>query len=140
MNCPNCVCAYEMRKRGYDVVARPYVSGGSHYLNMHPEGAWEGAVIIECSGKDDIIKLITEIDGDARFEVAYMRNRGGGHVIVAEKENGIVHFLDVQSGNEIDGSCLDKNNISSIECFRIDNLDISQRGVTACEKGDRNGR
>lgn len=85
-----------MRKRGYDVVARPYVSGGSHYLNMHPESAWEGAVIIECSSKDDIIKLITEIDG----------------------------------------RCLDKNNINSIKCFRIDILEISQRGVTACEKGD----
>ena len=46
MNCPNCVCAYEMRKRGYDVVARPYVSGGSHYLNMHPEGAWEVQLLL----------------------------------------------------------------------------------------------
>ena len=140
LNCPNCVCAYEMRKRGYDVVAQPYVSGGSHYLNMHPESAWEGAVIIECSGKNDIIKLLEEIDGDARFEVAFMRNRGGGHVIVAEKENGAVRFLDVQSGQEIDGSCLDKKNIISIECFRIDNLNISQRGVTACQKGDTNGK
>lgn len=136
LNCPNCACAYEMRKRGYDVIARPYVSGGSHYLNMHPESAWEEAVIIECSGKNDIIKLLTETENDARFEVAYMRNHGGGHVIIAEKENGYIHFLDVQSGNEIDGSCLDKKNINSIKCFRIDNLEVSQHGVTACEKGD----
>lgn len=136
LNCPNCACAYEMRKRGYDVIARPYVSGGSHYLNRHPESAWEEAVIVECSGKNDIIKLLTETEDDARFEIAYMRNRGGGHVIVAEKENGYIRFLDVQSGNEIDGSCLDKKNINSIKCFRIDNLEVSQRGVTACEKGD----
>lgn len=136
LNCPNCACAYEMRKRGYDVIARTYVSGGSHYLNMHPESAWEEAVIIECSGKNDIIKLLTETENDARFEVAYMRNHGGGHVIIAEKENGYIHFLDVQSGNEIDGSCLDKKNINSIKCFRIDNLEVSQHGVTACEKGD----
>lgn len=135
LNCPNCVCAYEMRKRGYDVVARPYISGGSHYLNMHPEDAWEDAIIVECSGKNDIIKALEKVDGDARFEVAFMRKRGGGHVIVAEKENGVVHFLDVQSGQEIDGSCLDKKNIDSIQYFRIDNLNISQRGVTACEKG-----
>ncbi len=136
LNCPNCVCAYEMRKRGYDVVARPYVSGGSHYLNKHPEKAWEDAVVIECSGKDDIIKALKEVDGDTRFAVAFMRRRGGGHVIVAEKENGVVHFLDVQSGQKIDGSCLDKGNIVSVQYFRIDNLNISQRGTTSCEKGD----
>ena len=138
LNCPNCACAYEMRKRGYDVIARPYVSGGSHYLNKYPEEAWEDAVVIECSGKDDIIKAMSEVDGNARFEVAFIRKHGGGHVIVAEKENGVVHFLDVQSGQEIDGSCLDKSNIDSVKCFRIDNLDISQRGTTACEKGDQN--
>lgn len=135
LNCPNCVCAYEMRKRGYDVIARPYVSGGSHHLNMHPEDAWENAILVECFGKNDIIKALEEIDGDARFEVAFMRKRGGGHVIVAEKENGVVRFLDVQSGQEIDGSCLDKKNVDSIYYFRIDNLNVSQRGVTACEKG-----
>lgn len=136
LNCPNCACAYEMRKRGYDVVARPYVSGGSHYLNQHPESAWENAIVIECSGKSDIIKALEEIEEDARFEVMYMRNRGGGHVIIAEKECGNIRFLDVQSGIEIDGSCLDKKNISSVHYFRIDNLEISQRGITACDRGN----
>ena len=136
LNCPNCVCAYEMRKRGYNVVARPYVSGGSHYLNKYPEEAWEGAIPVECSGKDDIIKLLEEVNGDARFEVVYMRKRGAGHVIVVEKENDVIRFLDPQCGKELDGNYLNNKNIDSIVCFRIDNLNIAQRGITACEKGD----
>lgn len=140
LNCPNCACAYEMRKRGYDVVARPYVSGGSHRLNRNPESAWENAIVIECSGKNDIIKALQEVDGNVRLEVMYMRNRGGGHVIIAEKEDENIRFLDVQSGTEINGSCLDSKNITSVHYFRIDNLNISQRGITACERGDWNGK
>ena len=136
LNCANCAVAYEMRKRGYNVVARPYVSGGSHHLVYYPQDAWEDADILECSSKNDIINIINKVKEDARFEVTYMRKYGGGHVIVAEKENGKIHFLDVQSGQEIDGSILDKSNISSINCFRIDKLAISQRGTTACERGD----
>ena len=63
-NCPNCVCAFEMRMRGYDVEA--VKATNNRKLNHHPELAWKKYKIIELRGNglegiyQELKKLLSE--------------------------------------------------------------------------------
>ena len=134
-NCTNCVSAYEMRKRGYDVIAKP--TGKTHYLEYHPESAWKDAQIFTTfgSGKTDILKEFEKWPEGARAEIAVIWKVSGGHVFVAEKTNGAVRFYDVQSGKEYAESVFEKVRDGETKFWRIDNIEPSDRGITACEVG-----
>ena len=136
-NCTNCVSAYEMRKRGYNVTARPATR--NHYLSKHPEEAWIGADVQKTSGTglEDIMNASESWPDGARAEIA-VTWRGGnrGHVFVAEKVNGGIRFYDVQSGERVSSKQFSFVEENKTIFWRIDNLEPSDRGITACEEGD----
>ena len=136
-NCTNCVSAYEMRKRGYNVTARPATR--NHYLSKHPEEAWIGADVQKTSGTglEDIMNASESWPDGARAEIA-VTWRGGnrGHVFVAEKVNGGIRFYDVQSGERVSSKQFSFVEENKTTFWRIDNLEPSDRGITACEEGD----
>ena len=136
-NCTNCVPAYEMRKRGYNVTARPTTK--NHYLSRHPEEAWIDAKVKNTSGNglDDIIDTIGKWTDGARAEVAITwKGSRNGHVIVAENVNGKIRFYDVQSGEKISSKLFSYVEEGKTTFWRIDNLELSDRGITACKAGD----
>lgn len=136
-NCTNCVSAYEMRKRGYNVTARPATK--NHYLSRHPEEAWKDPDIKTASGTglDDIISTARNWPENARAEVAVAwKGSSKGHVFVAEKENGKIRFYDVQSGEKMSSKIFAHVEEGETLFWRIDNLEPSDRGITACEAGD----
>lgn len=136
-NCTNCVPAYEMRKRGYNVTARPTTK--NHYLSRHPEEAWIDAKVKNTSGNglDDIIDTIGKWPDGARAEVAITwKGSRNGHVIVAENVNGKIRFYDVQSGEKISSKLFSYVEEGKTTFWRIDNLELSDRGITVCKAGD----
>lgn len=136
-NCTNCVPAYEMRKRGYNVTARPTTK--NHYLSRHPEEAWIDAKVKNTSGNglDDIIDTIGKWPDGARAEVAITwKGSRNGHVIMAENVNGKIRFYDVQSGEKISSKLFSYVEEGKTTFWRIDNLELSDRGITACKAGD----
>lgn len=136
-NCTNCVSAYEMRKRGYNVTARPATK--NHYLSRHPEEAWIDPSVKTASGSglDDIISTVGNWPENARAEIAVTwKGSSKGHVFVAEKENGKIRFYDVQSGEKISSKIFSYVEEGKTIFWRIDNLEPSDRGITACEAGD----
>ena len=136
-NCPNCVSAYEMRKRGYDVTAKP--AGKNHYLNRNPEAAWVDPDVRKAtgSGKNDILKSFKEWPDDSRAEITVVwKDSNKGHVIVAEKVKGDVLLYDVQSGNSLSEDFWEWVEEERTLYWRIDNIEPSDRGITACERGD----
>ena len=136
-NCTNCISAYEMRKRGYNVIARPATK--NHYLSRHPEAAWVGAEVRTTSGSglEDIVSVTEKWPDGARVEVAVTwKGRQNGHVIVAEKVNGKIRFYDVQSGEKISSKIFSYVEDDKTLFWRIDDLEPSDRGITACEVGD----
>lgn len=136
-NCTNCVPAYEMRKRGYNVTARPTTK--NHYLSRHPEEAWIDAKVKNTSGNglDDIIDTLGKWTDGARAEVAITwKGSRNGHVIVAENVNGKIRFYDVQSGEKISSKLFSYVEEGKTTFWRIDNLELSDRGITACKAGD----
>lgn len=112
-NCQRCVSAYELRRRGYDVVARhaPMALGEPDDLPfMYKSGGWPsvyehgGDSLIYCNSDspDGVRKKVTDMVSDwgdgARGIVRVTWKSGGGHVFNVENEGGTVRFLDPQSG------------------------------------------
>lgn len=131
-NCPNCVCAFEMRMRGYDVEA--VKATNNRKLNHHPELAWKKYKIIELRGNglEGIYQELKKDDDGVRYEVAVLFEKKKGHVFVAIKNKGKVLFYDPQNGKMITENFFNYVVENSTKIWRIDNLELSDRGVTAC--------
>lgn len=153
VNCQRCVSAYEARRRGYDVSAKPAPTGRNNtdYLPyMTHEKGWanvyeDGLKSLETLAgrtaakvKDSICEKMAEYGEGARAIVRVRWGRGNsGHVFIAEQVNGVTHFVDPQSG---------KNDVSyyfgagmiqpaKTRLLRIDNKSFSELIELCAEKG-----
>lgn len=106
VNCQRCVQTYELRRRGYDVEALPKPKGRS-IIDWGNECFIDSKDVL--SGKaysyfemrqhrTDIFDKLTNSEDGARYVIYSQWKRGGAHVFIAEKENGVVRFVDPQSG------------------------------------------
>ena len=113
VNCQRCVQVYEFRRRGYDVIAKPKPKTNNRVV-------WGSECFTDLSGSPasyafnqkaaQVKKEIENAPDGARYGI-YVKWKGrksGAHVFVAEKENGVVRYLDPQAG---------RNDVS--EYFRI---------------------
>ncbi len=135
-NCQRCVPAYEMRRRGYDVVAKPRETDKDGKPSKADRvwngwmGIFKGASFERCggSGRARCDSLMKQWGDGARAEVyvAWPRKLGGGaHVFVAENRDGKIVYIDPQSAKE-DASGYFKNVLKGRTMIaRIDNLDPS---------------
>ena len=102
MNCQKCVPTYEMRMRGYDVVARPtFDINTDGFAQDDWDKAFLGAILEEGfagSGKTTVVERMKNFGDGARGEVYVAWQEGGAHVFTAENRNGKIHFLDPQTG------------------------------------------
>lgn len=114
-NCQRCVCAYEARRRGYDVVASKRILDGTDTLPClgHPFGFQNvfenGKELLEKiqarTGKAVQNSIIDKMesfgDGTRAFVAVYWQDRigGGGHTFIVEQINGKTVFIDPQTGN-----------------------------------------
>ena len=130
-NCPNCACAYELRKRGYDVVAKPYVKGGSHYLNTYPWEAWKDASVETLTSKDDLFGYTQKYGNGARFGIAIEYTDNSGHVLVGEIVDDELKIFDAQIGNNVND--IDFEDVLGVKLWQTNNLELSDRGATSCE-------
>lgn len=132
-NCVNSTISYEMRCRGYNVVA-----GKSNFvLRDNPTLAWEDVkpITFDKVAFDEIEQQM-KAWGDGARACVCLKNieKNRGHAIVAENVKGKIEFLDVQKGkyyNKREAEILGYNDTLF---FRIDNATISTRGINACEK------
>lgn len=96
-NCQSCAPTYEMRRRGYDVEAKPFTEE-NEYLSCNPEAAWDNPDIqaTEGNGKADIEHQMQEWGDGSRAEVIVYWKEGGGHAFCAEQVDGETRFVDPQ--------------------------------------------
>ena len=136
-NCQRCVPAYEMRMRGFDVIAKPvYDLATDDFANNHWTEAFDNAIIEENlagTGKEHIIKRMIEWGDGARAEIYVAWETDDlFHVFVAENRNGYIHFLDPQNG-ELDAEYYFENvKYGATKFFRINNLEINKTYIMEC--------
>lgn len=147
-NCQRCVAAYEMRRRGYDVIAKPAIIGADEKLSTKDplykcwKNIFEGAKFDIHTGFDGgkasiIDQMDTWPDG-AVAEVRVMWKTSGAHVFVAEKVNGGVRFIDPQNGDLNCENYFTDAVIGATMIARIDNLRPTNL-ITECIK-NRGGK
>lgn len=110
-NCQRCVIAYEARRRGFDVIAKPAAVGDEPLKNTYGSHGWSNVFengekcVIAISGTsaadvENNIRLQMQNYGDgarAAVKVGYDKNLG--HVFIAEQVDGETIFIDPQTGD-----------------------------------------
>lgn len=144
INCQRCVYAYELRRRGYHVIARGASDLQNDDFRKHEmwRGAFKNQVWDNCPfGKDSVLKRMNEF-GDGSRAVVYVQwnkktlNPGETHVFIAEQIKGVTHFFDPQYGRKNVEYYFTLAEERGIMVSRIDNLEPSSYIKYCCEKGD----
>lgn len=129
VNCQRCVQAYEFRRRGYDVVAKPkpstnnIISWGSECF-IQP-GAYQYSYQAYALNRTEaaVKKALANAPDGSRFSIyiKWKRTYGGSaHVFIAEKTGGVVHYLDPQTGNMDASDYFTRGSKGCFGYFRLD--------------------
>lgn len=127
-NCQRCVPTLEMRRRGFEVTARPSTYGSEH-LSYSPFDVWQNANIIQCEGNgmSDIQNAMNSWGDGARAQIVVYWDspHGGGHTFIAEQRNGETIFSDPQTGRIDVSNYFNRVLENRTQFCRIDNLEFS---------------
>lgn len=129
VNCQRCVQAYEFRRRGYDVVAKPkpstnnIISWGSECF-IQP-GAYQYSYQAYALNQTEaaVKKALANAPDGSRFSIyiKWKRTYGGSaHVFIEEKTGGVVHYLDPQTGNMDASDYFTRGSKGCFGYFRLD--------------------
>jgi hypothetical protein len=136
-NCQRCVVAYEMRRRGFDVIAKPAIVDATGKLSASDTVAGNYQNLFDglqarwkrCKTAADAISIMDSYGDNARAEVyvwwAPDHTTGaerGAHVFVAERIGGKTRFIDPQNGVKDCSNYFTMARSSSTMIARIDDL------------------
>lgn len=104
VNCQRCVQTFELRRRGYDVIARPKPKKNNTIF-------WGSECFADAAGRS-VSYTFNQTEAAVKRELAaapdgarygiYIKWKGrppAAHVFIAEKSGGVVHYMDPQTGN-----------------------------------------
>lgn len=129
-NCQRCVQAYELRRRGYNVVAKPRTAKRRDSI------VWGTECFIDSGGNsvkysvglsyDELQDALNKMPRKSR-SVVYLqwKNSKGAHVIIAEKANGRIMYIDPQNSKTDVKDYFDRAKNYRYGVQRIDNLYIT---------------
>lgn len=143
-NCQKCVSAYEARRRGYNVQAKPYEGLASDTLvyddlTVGWPSVYKNPQLLYCGGKnsEEVLENIESRMGPwkngARAIVAVDYRFGDGHVFIAEKINDKVCFFDPQLPTKDVNTIWGMIKPQTVNILRIDNLEFTERINECCE-------
>lgn len=134
-NCQRCVQTYELRRRGYDVEAKPYdIEKGAaqeirfgYEMYQDPDiyGVFKTMLVKDKISKIQAQKMIDSMPDGARGSVIFAWDSKKGHTFSFERIDGKTLFIDPQKGKE---TSLPKkyNQKLGISFFRTDNLKLKE--------------
>ena len=135
-NCQRCVAAYEMRRRGYDVIAKPAVVDRNGILSAKDplyqswNTVFKGTHLTPCFGTDGgesaTVRQMQQWKDGAVAMVAVQWKTGGAHVFIAQNVNGSIRFVDPQAGNLDCSEHFTKARNGATMIARIDNLEPTE--------------
>jgi len=124
VNCQRCVPAFELRKRGFNVTAKPKPLNNTINTSVN----CFDTKLTYAKNKSELIKQLNTFPDGARFGVRQnwkgTKQGQAGHTYVAEKENGKIKFLDPQTGSLDCSEYLSRVKRDTLFFFRMDNVAI----------------
>lgn len=139
-NCVNCTVAMEMRRRGYDVVARKKAQGvvEEYYNKWFKNFKLETPQIERLQGEsnskfaqrsyENLCKSIESCGDNSRGYVGITYEKGlGGHSMYWEVKNGVVNFYDGQSKSTQNDRIFVYADPAKYSYARLDNLKITNQ-------------
>lgn len=128
-NCQRCVQAYELRRRGYDVIAKQQMGKGDSICwgseLFVPKGVKPSSVYTFKQTEKNIKEELYSAPDGARYSIyVSWKNGNNAHVFIAEKKNGVIHFVDPQSGNTHVDSYFQLGKARSFGYYRLDDKEI----------------
>lgn len=124
-NCQRCVPVYEMRRRGYDVIAadspKNFINdniGLGDYKKVFIGAKW---TICEGTGKEEITHYLQKCGDGARVEITINTNKGN-HIFVAEQVGKTTVFIDPQRNTNKADKYFKMTLTEPTKYCRIDNL------------------
>ena len=136
VNCQRCVPTYEMRRRGYDVTAKPCPPNDG--LSRSPFSVWKSPDVVQCKGVSAVKNKMKEWGDGARAQVVVVwGNTMNGHTFVAEQKNGETVFLEPQvpgdAGKNVE-YYFDMADPDRTWICRIDNLETTEKITDCCKE------
>ena len=134
VNCQRCVQAYEFRRRGYDVIAKPkpstnnIITWGSECF-IQPgayQYSWQAFTLNQTEAA--VKKMLANAPDGSRFAiyVKWQRKYGGSaHVFIAEKTGGVVRYLDPQVASMDASDYFSKGSKGRFGYFRMDDKQLT---------------
>jgi hypothetical protein len=111
-----------MRRRGYDVTAKPLMSWNDY---VAPEKAFIGTQVKGVIGQDHLIEELKQYEDGARFTIIVKwKNSPHSHAFIAEVSKGKVFFRDPQPNKPMVADYFERAT-RNIQYFRMDNLEPS---------------
>ena len=137
LNCGNCSATYEMRRRGYDVIANPmHTMLVSVWQDLFKDAKpfrvpWRrGEKYFDTLSKS----ILKRTEDGARGSIfVKWKGRRVGHFFSWEVKDGKVFFVDAQNGNIDASEYFDRIKPSETICVRWDNLEPSEKIKDACK-------
>lgn len=144
-NCQRVVVAYELRRRGYDVIAQPtykddtmgrivHIDKGKGIYHSRRSGAFQSAKLENVGGRNaeqmmrNINKKMGSYGNGARAVLQVQWRGGGAHVFNVERQNGKTVYIDAQVNKRYTASYLKKRvKPGSVNIVRTDTLKLSDR-------------
>ena len=129
-NCQRCVQAYEFRRRGYDVVAaeRPIKNNKIIWgCECFTDANGNPAKFIFGQTESMVKKVLNSAPDGSRYTiyVKWEARRDSAHVFVAEKENGVVRYIDPQNGNMDASGYFKRGSAGRFGYFRMDDKQLT---------------
>lgn len=137
-NCQRCVPAYEMRRRGYDVTAKPAILDGrdsmqDDWSNVFENANWEQYKT--GSGLEAVEERMKQFGDGARAEIQVVWENGtDAHVFVAEQRAGRTVFIDPQTGEADVREYFAYAKPGETRLCRMDNLNFTELIEECCEE------
>lgn len=145
VNCQRCVSAYEARRRGYDVTAKPGGIADDSLPRMFDPSGWPHVYrdfdLVDCAA-DSRNGVRARVDslmgewGDGSRAIVYVEweNQNFGHVFIAERVNGTTRYVDPQTNSTDVSGYFDLISKDWAYCMRIDDREFTELIGECCKE------
>ena len=140
-NCQRCVVAYELRRRGIDVEAKPCLANtkqedaiSDHWYELNGNTQWHDGAFPKGKERQAFVESKMKNWGEGSRATVYVDwEDGTAHVFSAEMVKGKVVFVDPQTGAYNPPENFPDQKTGTIMVTRVDNLKINDYIIEAVE-------